>query len=107
MEKPYTFLVKTGLSPQSATKILTGKARIFRLDHIEIICGVLVCEPNDVLVWTSENGRNYPENHPLWKLKPQLSDNNWYETFTTMPLKQLKEVTQSILDNTKTNTEKK
>ena len=49
IEKPYSFLVKAGLSPHSATNILNNKTHVFRLDHIELLCRVLICEPNDLL----------------------------------------------------------
>jgi DNA-binding Xre family transcriptional regulator len=58
IEKPYSFLVKAGLSPHSATNILNNKTHVFRLDHIELLCRVLVCEPNDLLVWNPDKGQN-------------------------------------------------
>jgi|SRR5665647_2162075 len=98
IEKPYTFLVKAGLSPHSATSILNSKTRIFRLDHIELLCGILICEPNDLLVWSPDEGDKYAENHPLFKLKQQPTDSTWKETFSTMSFKELKEVTKTIAE---------
>lgn len=94
--KPYTFLVKAGLTPHSATSILNNKTRIFRLDHIELLCGILICEPNDLLVWTPNQGEKYSENNPLFKLKQQPTDATWQETISTMSFKELKEVTKTI-----------
>lgn len=97
IEKPYTFLVKAGLSPHSATTILNSKTRIFRLDHIELLCDVLVCEPNDLLAWTPEDEKIYPENYPLAKLKFQQAETMWVDTLSKMTYKELKEVTRTIL----------
>lgn len=99
IEKPYTFLVKAGLSPNTATSILNNKTRTFRLDHIELLCDVLVCEPNDLLAWTPEKDRIYPDNHPLAKLKFQPAETGWVDTFSKMTYKELKEVTQSIINS--------
>jgi DNA-binding Xre family transcriptional regulator len=99
IEKPYTFLVKAGLSPHSATTILNNKTRIFRLDHIELLCDILVCEPNDLLLWSPEKGKNYSDNHPLSKLKLQPTDTRWIDTFSSMSYKELKEVSRAIIDN--------
>lgn len=97
IEKPYTFLVKAGLSPHTATSILNNKTRVFRLNHIELLCKTLFCEPNDLLMWTPEKGQNYAENFPLSKLKQTYTDCNWKETFAKMPYKELKEVTKNII----------
>ena len=101
IEKPYTFLVKAGLSQHSATTILNNKTRIFRLDHVELLCEVLVCEPNDLLEWTPDKGKIYSENNPLLKLKQQPTDATWLETFSTMSYKELKEVSKTIVENKK------
>lgn len=103
IDKPYSFLVKAGFSPHSATNILNNKTRIFRLDHVELLCKTLFCEPNDLLLWTPEKETDYAENFPLSKLKLTDTDNNWKETFAKMPFKQLKEVTKTIIDNNLTN----
>ena len=97
IEKPYTFLVKAGLSPYSATSILNNKTRIFRLDHVELLCSILVCEPNDLLEWTPDKGEKYSENNPLFKLKQQPPEATWHETLSTMSFKELKEVTKTII----------
>ncbi|MDD5571849.1 MAG: helix-turn-helix transcriptional regulator [Bacteroidales bacterium] len=100
IEKPYTFLVKAGLSPHSATSILNSKTRVFRLDHVELLCDILVCEPNDLLEWIPEKGKKYSENNPLLKLKQQPTDNKWQETLSTMTFKELREVTKTIVAKT-------
>jgi hypothetical protein len=71
------------------------------LDHVELLCEVLVCEPNDLLVWTPDKGKHYSENNPLLKLKQQPTDASWHDTISTMSFKELKEVTQTILEQKK------
>lgn len=99
IEKPYSFLVKAGLSPHTAYSLLKKETRIFRLDHVEFLCRVLNCEPHDLLMWHPEQDVEYPANYPLKFLKPQedLSD-TLKSTLSNLPFKELKKVTKSFLD---------
>jgi DNA-binding Xre family transcriptional regulator len=97
--KPYSFLVKNGFSPHSANSIINSKTRIFRLDHVEQLCTILVCEPNDILLWTPNKGQNYASDFPLNKLKQSTTADNFHQTLSTVPFKQLKEITSSLLSN--------
>jgi DNA-binding Xre family transcriptional regulator len=92
IKKPYSFLVKAGLSPHSANYIAYGKGRVFRLDHIELLCKLLVCEPNDLLAWKPNKNELIAKDHPLTKLKQEPIDDSWQQTLNKMSYKQLKEV---------------
>jgi hypothetical protein len=94
--KPYSFLVKAGFTPFTATNIINYNSRVFRLDHIEMLCNILVCEPNDLLLFTPDKGRQYAPNNPLLKLAGDESNSNWPNTLATMPFKELKEATKNI-----------
>lgn len=96
IEKPYTLLVKSGISPQSATKILNSKTRIFRLDHIEIICDKLNCTPNDLLSWTPDKNAKLAETHSLTRLKRDKTAFQLQDTLKTMSLEQLNEIAALI-----------
>ena len=103
--KPYTFLVKAGFTPHSANSIINSKTKVFRLDHIEQLCTVLVCEPNDLLAWTPNNGHQFSENFPLLKLKPAITNDNWHDKLASLPFKQLNEISKAILSNETKQTE--
>ncbi|MEI6124723.1 MAG: helix-turn-helix transcriptional regulator [Bacteroidota bacterium] len=96
IQNPYTFLVKSGLSPQSATKILNSQTRVFRLDHIEIICDKLNCTPNDLLTWTPKRDAYLAETHSLNKLKQNRNNFQLQDTLKTMSLEQLNEIANII-----------
>ncbi len=96
IERPYSFLVKAGLSPHSANAILSSQTRVFRLDHIELLCRTLVCEPNDLVVFTPNKDQNLSPEHPLNNLKHSESGKDMRETLATMPFKQLQEITKQI-----------
>ena len=92
IDRPYTFLVKTGLSPHSATTILNSNTRVFRLDHIERICEHLNCTPNDILYWKPDKNKVISPNHPMFALKKEPTSFDWHETLKNLPLEQLNEI---------------
>ncbi len=97
INNPHAFLVKSGFSSHSAHNIATHQTRIFRLDHIERLCKILICEPSDLLAWRPDNNETISETHPLHKLKMQESENSIHEELSTMSYKQLKEITKKII----------
>lgn len=96
VEKPYTFLVKAGISPQSSTMIVQGKTRVFRLDHIEKICELLNCTPNDLLSWTPNKNVKLHDNHSLNKLKRDKKALQLQDTLKTLSLEQLNQIATFI-----------
>ena len=94
--KPYTFLVKAGISPQSATMIVNSKARVFRLDHIETICEQLNCTPNDLLSWTPKKNLKLHDNHSLNQLIRDKKAFKLQDTLKTMSLEQLNQIATFI-----------
>ncbi len=96
IEKPFSFLVKAGISPRSATTIIDSSTRSFRLDHIELLCRILVCEPNDLLLWAPDKDQQYSKDHPLFNLPQQDSMTDMKETMATIPYKKLKEITKQL-----------
>ena len=89
-------MVKAGISPASANAILDSSVRTFKLDHIELLCKILVCEPNDLLLWTPNKDQQYANDHPLFNLQQQDSFKDMKQTMATIPYKQLKEITKQI-----------
>ncbi|MGO4707782.1 helix-turn-helix domain-containing protein [Chryseobacterium sp. 2TAF14] len=105
IEKPYTFLVKAGLSPQTAHGILHSKTRVFRLDHIELLCKILICEPCDLLLYTPDTDTILPETHPLNNLKQEdAPQKSIKESLANIPYKNLKEITKQITENNDSKT---
>lgn len=96
IERPFSFLVKAGLSPHAAHSILNTDTRSFKLDHIELLCNSLVCEPNELLLFTPDKNKQYSSDHPLLKLQQQDGLNDMKETLATLPYKKLKEITKQI-----------
>lgn len=100
IERPYTYLVKAGISRATAHNILNSKTRIFRLDHIELLCRVLICEPNDLIAYTPDPDTPLQDTHPLNNLiQDDTSKPGIKESFANIPYKELKEITKQLVIN--------
>ena len=99
IERPYSFLVKAGISPHSANDLLHSQTRSFRLDHIERLCEILHCEPNDLIAFNPDNVQKLQENHSLNKFIPKEETFDWQETIRTMPITELKEIGRIIKES--------
>ncbi len=64
IDRPFTFLVKAGLTSHAANTVLNSTTKSFRLDHIEVLCRTLVCEPNDLLLSTPDKANSMQANIP-------------------------------------------
>jgi DNA-binding Xre family transcriptional regulator len=95
IDRPYTFLVKAGFTPHSASVILSDKTKVVKLRYIEVLCEHLNCEPNDLLLWIPDKNKVIADNHPLHNLSNKAGDgvNN---TLRDLPYKQLKELSLKL-----------
>lgn len=96
IERPYSFLVRVGISPHTANDIINGYSRAIRMDHIEKICEALHCEPSDLFVYKPDNTKKITENHPLNKLIPKTTDVSLQQMLKTVPLEKLREFAESV-----------
>ena len=94
--KPHGFLVRNGFSSFTASRLMNNETYVFRLEHMEKLCEVLVCEPNDLLLFTPNKSKQYAPNHPLLKLT-QDDSSNWSAAIAAMPFKELKEAANKII----------
>jgi len=69
IERPSTYLVNAGFSAHSTHFLLHGKSRSLRLDHIEKLCKLLICEPSDLFIWYAAKNETFPDTHPIHKLR--------------------------------------
>ena len=96
IEKPYSYLVSAGFPSYTAHNLLNAKTVTFRLSHIDKLCSLLNCTPNDLVVWTPNRNEKLADTHPITRLKKQNTDLNWQDTIKTIPLDQLSEIVKII-----------
>jgi DNA-binding Xre family transcriptional regulator len=101
IEKPFTFLTRAGFTHYTASHLLNNKAKHIKLKHIELLCTALLCEPHDLLKWTPDKNKVYPENLPLRNLiKDEIGD-NWRKKLESKSLKEMEELTKRIMSDKK------
>jgi DNA-binding Xre family transcriptional regulator len=96
IENHYTFLVRAGFAPHTATSMLNNKSGTVKLKNLELFCKLLHCTPNDLLVWSSDKNSAIPDNHPLHQLKNKKIGFNIKETIRTIPLDQLAQLAEML-----------
>jgi DNA-binding Xre family transcriptional regulator len=96
IDKPHAFLVRSGIHSSAAHNLLNDFTPHFKLAHIERLCTVLNCTPNELLVWTPNPSEKLNDDHPLNDLKKQAADLNWQATIKTIPLDKLAEIVKII-----------
>ncbi|KJJ37842.1 helix-turn-helix domain-containing protein [Aequorivita vladivostokensis] len=94
--KGYSFLVKNGISPGTAKSLMYNKPRAIRLDHIEILCKTLVCEPSDLFTYTPEKKDTLPDTHPLKKLIRDPEEASLKQTISHLSYQELIEIKKLI-----------
>ena len=97
IEKPSTYLIKNGFNANSAHRLLHSGTRAIKLDHIEKLCEILLCEPTDLFQWIPDSGKVNLPNDPLNKLiASKENQNDIQTTLNSLPYQQLKEISAKI-----------
>lgn len=96
IQQPFTYLVNAGFSRHTAHNLLNGHSSSFRLSHINKLCTLLHCTPNDLLVWSPNSNEILLPGHPLTTLKRRKTDLSWRQTLRTAPLDELEQITSAI-----------
>jgi hypothetical protein len=97
IEHPYTFFVKAGLPPPTATAVLNNNNSRIVFKYLELLCKALNCTPDNLFKWEPGPSETLPENHQLFKLKP-LSDQPFdlLKTLKDVPIEKLRELTTTL-----------
>jgi len=92
IEQPYKFLIRNGFVPFTAHKYKNGKAEHIRLDHIEKLCIILNCTPNDIFEWVPDDLLDDYPNHPLQKIRKREKKIEIGKMLNSLSLEKLEEV---------------
>jgi DNA-binding Xre family transcriptional regulator len=68
VDKPMTFLQKHGFARSTAAKLANNNVTEVKTAHLEQLCRVLNCTPNDLYEWRPDAASSAIENHPLNEL---------------------------------------
>lgn len=93
--KPYAFLIKAGISHNLATRLVNHKVESMQFRHIELLCLLLNCEPNDLFHWIPDKSVMISEKHSLHKLKKAPFNDN-ISAIAQLSFKQLQVLSEKI-----------
>lgn len=96
ISEPCTHLIKQGIPRHTAQRILSGFHTKLDFRHLETLCKVFMCSPNDLLQYIPAQEEQLPENHPLHQLKRESTPFNWLQTTTRLPLLELQQLISQI-----------
>ncbi len=92
ISQPYKFLVQNGFVPFTAHKYKNSKVEHIRLDHIEKLCVLLHCTPNDILDWAPNDLLDDHPNHPLQKIRRTEKKIEIAKMLSKMSIEKLEEI---------------
>ena len=101
IDRPFTFLRQAGFSDQFATKIKNSRVSRMNLSHIERLCILLRCTPDDLYEWTPDRTHRIDKDHPMHKIKRSEKIVDITRTLNNVPLDQLDEIEEMILNRIK------
>ena len=92
VSRPYTYLIKNGFTHMTATNLIKGSVSAPKIEHIERLCRLFTCTPNDLFQWISKDGEEpVAENHPLTTLRREKVNKGLNEIIRNLPLEKLGE----------------
>jgi len=98
IEQPYKYLVQNGFVPFTAHKYKNGKVEQIRLDHIEQLCILLKCTPNDIFEWMPNDLLDDHPGHPLQHIRRREKKIEINKILAEVSLEKLEEIQRLKLE---------
>ncbi len=96
VQRPYTFLVSHGFTPQTAKDLVAGRTKRLDFRHLERLCRIFQCEPNDLYDYSP--GPNMPygaKDHLAFLTKPKV-DASIHSVLSQYSLKEMEQLLQEL-----------
>ncbi len=90
------FLCQNGFSPFIASRLLNNKTKSISFKHLQKLCLLLHCTPNDLYVWNASNNMNNNTNQPLYSLVPIIKKPFMASKLQHLPIEQLRKIKKEI-----------
>lgn len=89
---PHKFLAANGFINTTASNLLNGKSSFIKPEHLEKMCILLNCTPNDLFDWKPDKKNAVAENHPLNTMIRAETAHDIAEMVKELPLDQFDKV---------------
>lgn len=86
VQNPLAFMMDCGIIRQTAVNLLNQQTSILKIEHLEIICRLLNCTPNDLFEWQADAQKPVAETHSLNNLKRSRTAQNILQMAKEIPL---------------------
>jgi len=96
IDRPHLMLVKNGFAKSSATNLLNYVSRRVTVEHLEKLCVLLNCTPNDLFEWRGKTNEALDERHALNSLKRSDKSENLTEMIRKIPVEKLPQVDELL-----------
>lgn len=92
IENPLVFMMKNGFIRPTASGLLNRRAAGIKFEHLEKLCLMLNCTPNDLFEWKTDAKSVVAENHPLQTLKRAENVRKFTELLKDIPMEQMEKI---------------
>jgi DNA-binding Xre family transcriptional regulator len=96
IKQHHSYLVKNSLKHHTANKLLDAKIDRIQFKELLLLCRILLCTPNDLLVIEEKDKKLLAENHPLLQIKARQGKANLIDKLRKMLLEEQDEITELI-----------
>ena len=96
IDRPFTFLRKNGFTHNTATQLINNEVKAINLAHIEKLCLIFNCTPNDLFDYKPTQPVEQLKNNPLTAIIKNQQPVNFNELVRSLPLDKLKEIEEEI-----------
>ncbi len=98
IDRPFSYLKNAGFTVNMAVNINQSKVARLHVKHLEQLCLLLRCTPNDFMAWEPENRDQVPEDHPLYQIKRNEDQVEITKMLNSIPLDKLGAIKKMIRD---------
>lgn len=98
VERPYSWLVANGFVPQTATRWAKNQIGHIRADHMERLCLLLNCTPNDLFEWREDTNTHLADGHALRTLKRDPSAKSFTEMTRDIPADKMEKLSEMLAE---------
>lgn len=98
IDRPHTTLVKNGFAKSSATNLINFYSRRVTIEHIQKLCLLLNCTPNDLFEWRATTNEKLDENHALNSLKRADKSESLTDIIQKIPVEKLPQIDDLLRD---------
>jgi putative transcriptional regulator len=101
IQRPYSFLVSHGFTPQTSKDLLAGRIKRLDLRHLEKLCRIFGCEPYDLMDYAPEKKKTTTGPDPLAFLTKAKPTANIHTLAANLSLKEMEALLQQMAQRQK------